>query len=71
MVLKCNKCPSNIPNGHKIYQHLPIYKQGPPKFTQYGISGLKINHLATLGLAPANMARLSPFHNSNKNMHLL
>jgi hypothetical protein len=22
----------NIPNGHKIYQHLPF--KGPPKFTQ-------------------------------------
>jgi hypothetical protein len=36
----------HIPNGHKIYQHFPI--EGPPKFTQIGILGLKINHLATL-----------------------
>jgi hypothetical protein len=26
------KWPQNIPNGHKIYQHLPF--KGPPKFTQ-------------------------------------
>jgi hypothetical protein len=31
----------NIPNGHKIYQHLQF--KGPPKFTQMGIFGLKIN----------------------------
>jgi hypothetical protein len=29
-----------------IYQYFPI--QGTPKFTQIGISGLKINYLATL-----------------------
>jgi hypothetical protein len=34
----------NLPNGHKIYQHLPL--QDTPKFTQ--IFGLKINHLANL-----------------------
>jgi hypothetical protein len=26
------KWPYNIPNGHKIYQQLPL--KGPPKFTQ-------------------------------------
>jgi hypothetical protein len=26
--------------------------QGPPKFTQIGIFGLKTNHLATLAIAP-------------------
>jgi hypothetical protein len=39
----------NIPNVqkiYKIYQHFRIY--GPPKFTQIGIFGLKINHLASL-----------------------
>jgi hypothetical protein len=30
----------------KKYQHFPF--QGPPKFTQIAIFGLKINHLATL-----------------------
>jgi hypothetical protein len=30
----------------KIYRHLPL--KGPPKFTQNGIFGLKLNHLATL-----------------------
>jgi hypothetical protein len=50
---KYNKWPQNMPNGrkiekngHKIYQHLPL--QDPPKFTQIGIFGLKICHLATL-----------------------
>jgi hypothetical protein len=36
----------NIPNGHKIYQHIQL--QDPPKFTQIGIFRLKIYHLATL-----------------------
>jgi hypothetical protein len=35
------------PNGHKIYQHLTL--QDPPKFTQSGIFGWEICHLATLG----------------------
>jgi hypothetical protein len=35
-----------ISNDHKIYQHFPY--QGPPKFTQIGIFGLKIYLLATL-----------------------
>jgi hypothetical protein len=46
------KKPLNMPNGYKIdqkghtiYQHLS--SQDPPKFTQIGILGLKINHLAT------------------------
>jgi hypothetical protein len=25
MVIKNPKCSENIPNGHKIYQHFPIY----------------------------------------------
>jgi hypothetical protein len=29
-----------------MYQYLPL--QGPQKFTQIGIFGLKTNHLATL-----------------------
>jgi hypothetical protein len=46
--LPCNmntKLSQNIPNGHKIYQNFPF--QCPPKFTKVGISGMKINHLAT------------------------
>jgi hypothetical protein len=35
-----------IPNTHKICRHFPSL--GPPKFTQFVIFGLKINHLATL-----------------------
>jgi hypothetical protein len=46
MTTNCTKLPEIIPNGHKIYQHFP--SQGFPKFTQIGIFGLKINHLATL-----------------------
>jgi hypothetical protein len=41
---------SNIPNGHRIYQHFTF--RGPPKFTQTGIFGLKRNHLATLLVCP-------------------
>jgi hypothetical protein len=46
VTFKYTKWPQNIPNGHKIYQHLSL--QDPPKFTQIGILGLKICHLATL-----------------------
>jgi hypothetical protein len=53
MTIKNIKLPQNIPNGrkvhkpngHKIYQHLLL--QGHPKFTQIGIFGMKIYHLAT------------------------
>jgi hypothetical protein len=34
------------PNGHKIYQHLPL--QGLPKCTQIWIFGLKVYRLAAL-----------------------
>jgi hypothetical protein len=44
--IKYTKWPKNRPNGHKIYQHLPM--QDTPKFTQNVIFGLKIYHLATL-----------------------
>jgi hypothetical protein len=37
---------TELPNGQRIYQPFPI--QGPPKFTQIGIFGLKIYQLATL-----------------------
>jgi hypothetical protein len=33
-----------------MYQHFPF--QGAPKYTQIGIFGLKINHLATLARTP-------------------
>jgi hypothetical protein len=46
MPIKCTKWPKYIPNGYIIHQHFPF--QGPPKFTQVGILGLKIYHLATL-----------------------
>jgi hypothetical protein len=36
----------DIPNIHKIFQYFPF--QGPPKYTQIGIFGTKINYLATL-----------------------
>jgi hypothetical protein len=35
IAIKCAKCPTYIPNGHRIYIPLPF--QGPPKFTQTGI----------------------------------
>jgi hypothetical protein len=35
-----------MPNGHKIYQSLPLKDR--PKFTQIGIFGSKVYHLATL-----------------------
>jgi hypothetical protein len=40
------KCSQMISNSRKIYQHFLL--QGPPKYTQIWIFGLKINHLATL-----------------------
>jgi hypothetical protein len=43
---KYTKWLQNIPNGHKIYQHLPL--QDPTKFTQLGIFSLKIFHLPEL-----------------------
>jgi hypothetical protein len=46
MAIKCTKLSWYIPNGHRIYQ--PFAFQGPPKFSQIGIFGMKIYHLATL-----------------------
>jgi hypothetical protein len=40
------KLPQNIPNGHKIYQHLTL--QALSELTKIGIFGFKIYHLATL-----------------------
>jgi hypothetical protein len=45
MAINYIKCPENLPNSHKIYQHCSL--QDPPKFTQIGIFGLRIYHLAT------------------------
>jgi hypothetical protein len=46
MAIKYTKLPQNIPNGHKMYRHLPL--QDPPKCVQIWFLGIKINHLATL-----------------------
>jgi hypothetical protein len=53
MTIKCIKLVTKIPYARKLdqmaikyYQHLP--SKDPTKFTQIGIFGLKINHLATL-----------------------
>jgi hypothetical protein len=46
MATKFTEWLQNISNGRKIYQHLQL--QDPPKFTQIGIFGLKVYHLATL-----------------------
>jgi hypothetical protein len=40
MAIKYNKWLLSIPNGNRIYQHLPL--QDPTKFTQIWIFGLKI-----------------------------
>jgi hypothetical protein len=63
MTANYTKRPRVIPNGHKfipndrkIYQHRPF--QGPPKYTQTGHFGHKINHLATLKLNGKNKASL-------------
>jgi hypothetical protein len=37
-----------------MYPHFPL--QDPPKFTQNGIFGLKINHLATLSSRPKRLS---------------
>jgi hypothetical protein len=44
MAIKCTKLPYYIPNGHRLYQLFPF--QDPSAFTQIGIFGLKIYHLA-------------------------
>jgi hypothetical protein len=52
----------NLPDGRKIdqlsirYTNIPISLQFPSKFTQNGIYGLKINHLATLSKTRTNSA---------------
>jgi hypothetical protein len=53
-----------IPDGHKlyqtavkVYQHFPF--QGPPKYTQLGIFGPKINHLAPLLLAMGRFSKIT------------
>jgi hypothetical protein len=65
MATKYTQWPQNIPNGHKIYPMVAIRPNSrkyvdqaatkytnifPIKFTQIGIFGLKICHLATLAL---------------------
>jgi hypothetical protein len=40
------KWTENLPNGHKIYQYLPLHY--PPELAQIWIFGLKMYHLATL-----------------------
>jgi general stress protein 26 len=46
ITIKHTEWTQNLPNGHKIYQHLSL--QDPTKFTQIGIFGLKICRLETL-----------------------
>jgi hypothetical protein len=47
-----------FPNFHKMYQHFPF--QGPQKYTRIGISGTKINHLATLLNTALGLAHAVP-----------
>jgi hypothetical protein len=49
IAIKYARWPYSIPNGHKMYQHFRF--RGPPKFSQSGIFGLKMYHLATLRFA--------------------
>jgi hypothetical protein len=61
------KCQENWPNGHKIYRHLPL--QDPPKFTQIGVWGLKIYHLATLVCrAEPSLPQKKIFRNTNESL---
>jgi hypothetical protein len=64
MVIKYPNFQSHIPNGHKMYQHFPI--EGPQKFTQIGIFGLKTKHLATM-----NSQRLRNKHAKEKSLGFL
>jgi hypothetical protein len=48
MTIKDTKLLLDGSNGHELNQLDPM--QDPPKFTQFGIFGLKTCHLATLGL---------------------
>jgi hypothetical protein len=57
--LNYTKRPLIIQKGRKIYQHFPF--QGSPNYTQIGMFGLKINHLATL-LAWGGVSRASSCH---------
>jgi hypothetical protein len=52
MVIKYTKWPKYISISHYIYQHFLF--QGPTKFTQIGIFGLDIFHLAALVRAGKN-----------------
>jgi hypothetical protein len=45
MAIKYTKWPKNTRNGRKIFQHFTF--RDPPKYTQIGIFGMKIYHLAT------------------------
>jgi hypothetical protein len=56
MVIKYPKCRSNIPNGHKIYHHFPIW--GPQKFTQIGVFGLQNKPSGNPAAAGATLDKL-------------
>jgi hypothetical protein len=56
MSTNCTKWPQYRPSEHKIYLHLPF--QDPQKFSQIGIFGLKICHLATLYLMTRYICKL-------------
>jgi hypothetical protein len=61
MAVKCSKWP-------KTCQHSPF--QSPSKFTQIGIFGLKINHLATL-FHIAKGESLEPILRRQQALHVL
>jgi hypothetical protein len=56
------------PNSHIIYQHLPL--QDPSKFTQIGIFGLDMCHLATLDLKRENSLGSQKLRMVGKFLHI-
>jgi hypothetical protein len=63
-ISKGRKIPTYIGHGHKIYQDFPL--QDPPKITNIGIFGMKINHLATLF---KSLSAKRPTHERNDFLH--
>jgi hypothetical protein len=68
---KFHRIATELPNGLKIYKLAVLYSkrlkicqpfpiQGPPKFTQIAIFGLKIYHLATRARTEANWLLTTP-----------
>jgi hypothetical protein len=67
MTTAYTKYPYSRLNGHKIYQHLPL--QGPSRFAQFGIFGLKIYHLATRYLSMRQMRNATISSDCSQNLN--